>query len=96
VRGGVPENDERISADHLAVENARAVKASSLDACDERHQVRHRRGAGNTDVNANGFGHAGLLVLIYWEGLCNHRFPSPKLIFRISHPLRHTVLRRPS
>ena len=63
VRGRVPEYDERIAADHLAVEDAGAVEAGCLDALEERHELGQRRGAGDAHVDADGVGHGGVRFL---------------------------------
>jgi hypothetical protein len=62
MRGGVAEDDERIAADHLAVEDAGAIEAGRLDTLEERHQFGQRRGAGHAHVDTDRFGHALLLV----------------------------------
>src|SRR5262249_457914 len=62
VNGRLPERDERVAAQHLAVQNADAVEPCRLHASNERHQVGHRRGAGNPEMHADGCGHDVLLT----------------------------------
>ena len=54
VGGGLPEDDEGVAAQHLAVEDAGAVEARRLDALDEPHELSHGSRAGHPEMNGHG------------------------------------------
>ena len=55
------EDDERVTRDHLAVEDPGAVEACRLDAFDELHERRHRRRAGHPHVDAHEVSHGAAI-----------------------------------
>ena len=57
------ERHERVARDHLAVEDAGAVEAGGLDVLHQPDEVRHRRGARDAKVDANGHGPRSILPL---------------------------------
>src|SRR4029078_1042824 len=56
VRRRLCEDDERVARQELAVQDARAIEARTLDPADEAHELGHRRGARNAHVDANAHG----------------------------------------
>src|SRR5206468_2941797 len=50
----IREAPARAAPQHLTVENADAVESRGLGALDEPHQLRHRSGAGNAEMHADG------------------------------------------
>jgi hypothetical protein len=57
VARGLSEDDECIAAQHLAVEDAGSVEARGLDVAEQSHQLRHRSGARDAEMNPHGLGH---------------------------------------
>jgi hypothetical protein len=63
VTGGLPQDDERVARQQLAVEDPGAVEAGGFDVLDEAHELGHRCCAGNAQVNADGLGHITAMVI---------------------------------